>query len=43
MGRPAGLVLVTIVDIRNALPKGNMHAQLQQSKAQPVKANYHFL
>jgi len=29
MGLPAGLVGVTIVDKCNALPTGNVHAQLQ--------------
>jgi hypothetical protein len=43
MGLPAGLVGVTNADICNALPTGNVHAQLQYSKAQPAKANYHFL
>jgi hypothetical protein len=43
MGLPAGLVGVTVVDICNALLTGNVHAKLPQSKAQPVKANYHFL
>jgi hypothetical protein len=43
MGLLAGLVRVTIVDKCNALPIGKAHAQLQQSEAQPVGANYHFL
>jgi hypothetical protein len=43
MGLSAGLVGVAIVDKRNALPTSNVHAQLQQNKAQPEKANYHFL
>jgi hypothetical protein len=38
-----GLVGVTIADKRNALPTGHVHAQLQYSKAQPVKVNYHIL
>lgn len=43
MGLPSGLVGVIIVDKRNALPTDHVHAQLQYSKAEPVKVNYHFL